>query len=520
MPRYESYPPATLPLTGAETVLLLQGGRTVRSPASSLFAGGFGFTPARVFNVKDYGAIGNGVADDTVAIQAALTAAAAFSNGTSAGITVYIPPGKYLISSTVTIPEPHGDFGTGICLRGDGLATTILQWTGTNVLVNGGVMLKSLGQTSYRSGGFQIYNGNSLANKGTSVGLWMTGAVNGSTNGGQCVWEDVSFFNWHMGCVSGDQLNGHNISEVLFIRPGFAQCHFGFYATGQNSINYTMIMPLMGNNDVGVYIQTAQCFQSFGGSSTSDLVADFVFAEGGPYTVTGFRGEGSYAVSVAKATNQIVLNGCIWVAPPNVDDCLMDFGAGQSVTIIGCALDGKITMAAGPGGQPTIGSLTILGSILATDNQPVFPFGAAYPYGFYPFPGNDYEGNPSGAQHATLAELQLFATGIGYYPPGQPGLWGQVPHGHLPIMLGVYNESNLLVGPMVVHANGALVLNETALNSTATELTSGSNVKDRLGCYMKADKLVFAYNNAGTVTYLSIPLDGSTTTWTHSTSAP
>jgi hypothetical protein len=38
--------------------------------------------------------------------------------------------------------------------------------------------------------------------------------------------------------------------------------------------------------------------------------------------------------------------------------------------------------------------------------------------------------------------------------------------------------------------------------------------------YRKNNKLVFAYNNAGTLTYLAIPLDGTTTTFTHSTTAP
>lgn len=33
-------------------------------------------------------------------------------------------------------------------------------------------------------------------------------------------------------------------------------------------------------------------------------------------------------------------------------------------------------------------------------------------------------------------------------------------------------------------------------------------------------KYVIAYDNAGTITYLSIPLDGVTTTWTHSTVVP
>lgn len=61
---------------------------------------------------------------------------------------------------------------------------------------------------------------------------------------------------------------------------------------------------------------------------------------------------------------------------------------------------------------------------------------------------------------------------------------------------------------------------ETSSDPSAADLTSGSNAKDRFQVYMKSDKIVIAYNNAGTVTYISLPLDGSTTTWTHSTTAP
>lgn len=48
-----------------------------------------------VYNVKDYGAVGNGVTDDTTAIQAAVNAA-----GTPGG-TVKFPPGTYLVSNII-----------------------------------------------------------------------------------------------------------------------------------------------------------------------------------------------------------------------------------------------------------------------------------------------------------------------------------------------------------------------------------------------------------------------------------
>jgi hypothetical protein len=59
-----------------------------------------------VVNVKDYGAKGDGVTDDTAAIQAALTAAGAKAGGgVNPGATVAIPAGLYLVSSTLEVPN-------------------------------------------------------------------------------------------------------------------------------------------------------------------------------------------------------------------------------------------------------------------------------------------------------------------------------------------------------------------------------------------------------------------------------
>lgn len=65
-------------------------------------------------------------------------------------------------------------------------------------------------------------------------------------------------------------------------------------------------------------------------------------------------------------------------------------------------------------------------------------------------------------------------------------------------------------------SNGWIIQDEQDTNPTTTEL----DADDSVAIYNKADKFVIAYNNGGTMTYISIPLDGSTTTWTHSTSAP
>lgn len=68
------------------------------------------------FNVKDYGAIGDGVTDDTDAIQAAFDAAAAYGSTSSVNgeghVVVYFPAGAYLVRESAT--------GSGYCILNEG----------------------------------------------------------------------------------------------------------------------------------------------------------------------------------------------------------------------------------------------------------------------------------------------------------------------------------------------------------------------------------------------------------------
>ncbi|AUS02990.1 pectin lyase fold/virulence factor [Vibrio phage 2.275.O._10N.286.54.E11] len=65
-------------------------------------------------NVKDYGAVGNGVADDTVAIQAAI-------NATPEGGTLWFPIGEYYITADLTR-------NTAIHIIGSGTSHTWIRW--------------------------------------------------------------------------------------------------------------------------------------------------------------------------------------------------------------------------------------------------------------------------------------------------------------------------------------------------------------------------------------------------------
>ena len=72
-------------------------------------------------SVRDFGAVGDGVADDTAAIQAAIDAVFAVGGG-----TVFIPKGIYLISTTITTKND-------VIIRGEGDASQLLVNTDIEV---------------------------------------------------------------------------------------------------------------------------------------------------------------------------------------------------------------------------------------------------------------------------------------------------------------------------------------------------------------------------------------------------
>lgn len=75
-------------------------------------------------NVKNapYNAYGDGVHNDTAAIQAAV-------NNCSNRTAVYLPTGTYLVSNTITIPSGYPAYAPSISIRGDGPGLTVITYT-------------------------------------------------------------------------------------------------------------------------------------------------------------------------------------------------------------------------------------------------------------------------------------------------------------------------------------------------------------------------------------------------------
>jgi hypothetical protein len=85
-----------------------------------------------VFNVRNYGATGDGVTDDTPAVNAAISAATVvIADGASdarRGV-VYFPRGTYKITSTINVTAPVDSTEFSLQFRGDGMGVSIVNQT-------------------------------------------------------------------------------------------------------------------------------------------------------------------------------------------------------------------------------------------------------------------------------------------------------------------------------------------------------------------------------------------------------
>ena len=107
-------------------------------------------SPGLGFDVRAYGAKGDGVTDDTAAIQAGLTAAA--------GNVAVIPAGTYILSSALTVPNNTtlvgaGKYATTLKMKASVNSNTFTQASSTGVTLRGfGVDMNGTAQSVAKTG--------------------------------------------------------------------------------------------------------------------------------------------------------------------------------------------------------------------------------------------------------------------------------------------------------------------------------------------------------------------------------
>lgn len=128
------------------------------------------------YSVKDFGAIGNGVTDDTTSVQAAINACA-----TAGGGTVYFPSGSYVISQ-ITINGQNN-----VNLRGAG-ESSIIIWTFNAGAAAGSLLtITNSSRTRIRD---LVFNGSGLTNPSATRSNHLI--VVGNAVAGTC--QDTSVF--------------------------------------------------------------------------------------------------------------------------------------------------------------------------------------------------------------------------------------------------------------------------------------------------------------------------------------
>lgn len=183
-----------------------------------------------VYNVKDYGAVGNGVADDTLKIQAAIDAAGSgVVSGTTSGDggVVYFPKGTYKITAKLTV-GPH------VRLEGAGMFSTVLAGAVSDFVIKIGT--------------------DSAVNLAYGCGLERMTIVQSSNIG------------------SGVQVKGtcaFSMKDVILEGPGAGSTQIGLYIDGGNVAN---IFTSLVNVD-SHYFKYCVRLGSSGSSTTTSVTA-------------------------------------------------------------------------------------------------------------------------------------------------------------------------------------------------------------------------------------------------------
>ena len=244
------------------------------------------------FNVRDYGATGDGITDDTAAIQAAINAAELITGSTyitaTHPATLYVPAGVYKITATL-------NFLGNIQFIGDGNTATIF-----NVVSAAPIQAFLIGPSAdnqYMWGSrFQGFRINCSGGAGVCDGFKVqTGAVNSVIT--QTIFDDILIYQCHV---------GFEMTGVLYMND-WRNCKvvnttaYGFISVDVKENIYNTFT----NLEVTQVLDNAWAYYmtSSGAAQYTNITADGCCYFGGAYTgISGLAVEGISATTTASTT--------------------------------------------------------------------------------------------------------------------------------------------------------------------------------------------------------------------------
>jgi hypothetical protein len=186
-----------------------------------------------VVSVKDFGAVGDGVTDDTAAIQAAVS----YANSLG-GAGVRIPAGTYKTSSAIEL-LPY------VQVIGSGSYATIIQGSGTHAVFSVSGTLSN------------VKNSGKLADLSIRGGSKTNASVRGINVefSNRYIFENIEIFNCYIGFYFSNNWQTE-LKNIQIHGAGSDQSYIGFYGAE--------VDPLNQNNAVNAYNCTVQGVEKYG----------------------------------------------------------------------------------------------------------------------------------------------------------------------------------------------------------------------------------------------------------------
>ena len=275
-------------------------------------------------SVKDFGAVGDGITDDTESINRALYEVYCRSNSTTARKVLWFPAGRYIISDGINVPS-------NAIIRGEGASNTIIVQTADPTYVS---YVFITADSLQQIGGQVGYNGASLPSDITisdigaesqSDGIWLT-------NASKVQITRVNF----IGALTrptgiGNETTGLYINGSYMNQPtdiNVLDCYFsGFnYAVYQQDTEYSRNILFNSttffNNYQGIVVTTG------GGMVNTMTVSNCVFDSIGDTAI-----KTNYATNITSTFNSFRDVGNNYLGIGNAIAYCVDFGTAS----IGCA---------------------------------------------------------------------------------------------------------------------------------------------------------------------------------------
>ncbi len=216
------------------------------------------------FDVKDYGATGNGTTDDITAIQNAVNAAASAGGG-----IVFFPTGRYRVSATITIANTKN-----IILQGAGPSSIVLMTIDNGTIIKIGSVTGDSSQTiDHKIRDLSFDRSVAASNFAVAIHIEIARYV---------TVESVAIHNQGIGILVGkggvpnDAIPGQDIT--------ISNCHIGTFSTyGFNNIPDSCIKLL---SCAGVTLHNVNCEPGFigidlQGNSNGVLINECIIVNGG-----------------------------------------------------------------------------------------------------------------------------------------------------------------------------------------------------------------------------------------------